>query len=118
MKKTTECSISTDLVDFFDKDAPKFKISSKKESLACTKEVILKAYAFKNSLFSCEEASNNIKDDIIIEIIDVETGKDITGDYSIAMTLPENSEGCPPSCSTQNDKSCECDDLSVFEVEA
>mmetsp|Transcript_2705 Transcript_2705/g.2358 ORF Transcript_2705/g.2358 Transcript_2705/m.2358 type:complete len:119 (+) Transcript_2705:940-1296(+) len=118
MKKTTECSISDDLVDFFDSSAPKFKINSKKDTTSCTKEVVLKAYAFKNALFSCEETASAVKDDIIIEIIDIETGEDITDEYSISMTLPEDNEGCPSSCSTQGEDSCLCEDLSVFEVEA
>ena len=35
------------------------------------------------------------KDEVIVEIIDVETGEDITDEFTISMTLPEDSEGCP-----------------------
>mmetsp|Transcript_28603 Transcript_28603/g.25566 ORF Transcript_28603/g.25566 Transcript_28603/m.25566 type:complete len:101 (-) Transcript_28603:1331-1633(-) len=99
MKKTVECFVSKDLVDFFDSKAPKFRINPKRETTSCTKEVVLKAYAFKGSIFSCEGEGSGVKDEVIVEIIDVETGEDITDEFTISMTLPEDSEGCPKKCS-------------------
>lgn len=68
------------------------------------------------NIFNCNPGGDDgiVKDKIILEIGDSQTGEDVTPNFEVDITLPEG-ETCPTGCTKSKELQCACEDLSVFE---
>jgi len=83
---------------------------------------LVKFYTFNGNLFNCEEDEAQVgKNEIIVEIIDVETGEVITDDYEMEILVDDEDnilDKCPSDCSVNKREECLCEDLSLFAVDS
>jgi len=116
--KATTCTIS-DLSLNAGSDTPEVRLSwDDPTNLNCSQELAIKLYAFRSpgAIFNCDagDSSSNLKPNTMIQIIDVETGVDITSEIKVHLTMP-GSLPCPPGCIQGSP--CRCS-LSLFDVKA
>jgi len=52
-------------------------LTSKRSDQNCSQGIILKVYSFKGQIFNCDKTASDLKDKVIIEIIDIETGENV-----------------------------------------
>ena len=104
-------------MEFDDNVSPILKLKSKNSNEDCNREILVKYYAFSENLFNCNEKNTseaNEKNEIILEIIDLETEEDITDEYQVTISYPEGKE-CESGCDTLSSGECLCEELSIFE---
>jgi len=85
------------------------------DSEECKETFDIMYFAFQANLFNCSitpRQLDNSRTSVSISIVDSKTGKDVSHDFIMEMTMPAGHD-CPSGCVSSNNK-CICENLSLF----
>ena len=84
------------------------------EDVDCEEFIKFVYFAFRNDIFNCS-GENSAKDDILMSVKG-EDNDNISDEFGLIIDYDGRKE-CPSGCDENNKGLCECESLSIFDIE-